>query len=262
MQLFTRTPNQWREPELSSGRAAAFRSACEEEGVIAVLAHDSYLINLASPDPELRARSERSLSAELERCRVLAIPWIVSHPGNYMDDRGAGLVRNAESYARCLDACPGPVGIAIETTAGSGTALGASFEEIAELLDRVPAHLRPRLGVCADTCHLWAAGYNLAGDYEGVWREFDSSIGLKRLVAMHLNDSREGLGSRVDRHALIGKGRIGAAAFRRIMSDARFQGVVRIIETPKGDDEVTNDRLTLRRLRTWARSPHPTTARR
>ncbi len=175
----------------------------------AVVAHDSYLINLASPDPELRARSIKSFIAELQRCEMLGIRAVVSHPGNYLDDRGSGLSRNAESYIQCLEAVPGSIMVLLETTAGTGTALGSSFEEMAELRARIPSPLRRRIGFCADTCHLYAAGYDLVRDYEGIWQRWDDLIGLKHLRCLHLNDSKTPLGSRRDRHELIGEGSLG-----------------------------------------------------
>jgi len=178
----------------------------------------------------------------------------VSHPGNYMDDRAAGLARNAASYAHCLEAVPGRVKVAIETTAGSGTALGSRFEELAELVALMPAPARRRVRFCADTCHLYAAGYDLVRDFDGVFGAFDRVLGLKRLVILHLNDSRGALGSRLDRHALIGEGRLGRTPFRRLMTDPRFDHVIRILETPKGEDEVSNDRRMLRLLRRFAAS--------
>jgi deoxyribonuclease-4 len=172
-----------------------------------------------------------------------------------MDDRDAGLRRNAESYARCLARVEGHVYVAIETTAGSGTALGARFEELAALMDLLPPSAQSRVGFCADTCHLFAAGYDLANDFDGVWSAFDRSLGLDRLVVLHLNDSQGAVGSRLDRHALIGAGRIGREPFRRIMTDPRFQAVIKLLETPKGADGISNDRRSLRRLRDWAREP-------
>lgn len=253
IQVFTKTPNQWREPAVTAEAARRFRAALAEHGVATVTSHDSYLINLASPDPALRARSEASFTAELRRCAALGIPWIVSHPGNYMDERAAGLARNAESYARCLAAVPGPVSVAIETTAGSGTALGARFEELAELVRRMPKAARARVGFCADTCHLYAAGYDLVNDFDGVWDAFDRVLGLDRLVVLHLNDSKGALGSRLDRHALIGEGNLGPVPFRRLVREPRFDHVIKLIETPKGEDGVSNDRRTLRRLRGWVK---------
>jgi deoxyribonuclease-4 len=261
IQVFTKTPNQWRERLLDPAAPRAFRAALEANGIRAVVSHDSYLINLASPDPALRRRSEESFVAELRRCEALGIPYVVSHPGNFIDDRAAGLRRNAASYARCLAAVPGPVKVAVETTAGSGTALGATFEELRALADAMPAAARRRIVFCADTCHLWAAGYDLLGDYDGVIAALDRVLGLERLVCFHLNDSRGARGSHLDRHALVGEGTLGRAPFRRVMSDPRLAHVIRIIETPKGDDMVSNDRRMLRRLRAFARTPGRPAAR-
>ena len=239
---------------MKRGAAPAFTRALAAHGIRAVTSHDSYLINLASPDAALRRRSRQSFIAELERCEALGIPYLVSHPGNFLDDRERGIARNAASYAACLAAVPGRVTVLLETTAGSGTALGSSFEELAALVDAMPAPARRRIGFCADTCHLFAAGYDLVGDYDGVWDTFDRVLGLKRLICLHLNDSVRGLGSRRDRHALIGEGALGPAPFRRIMTDPRHTGVIKILETPKGADGVTNDRRMLRRLRAYARA--------
>jgi deoxyribonuclease-4 len=218
------------------------------------VSHDSYLINLASPDPALRRRSIASFTAELTRCRALGIRLVVSHPGNYLDDRAAGLARNATACAECLAAVPGP-SVLLETSAGGGTALGSTFEDLAELRRRIPAALRRRIGFCADTCHLFAAGYDLRGDWNGVWRHWDRTIGLRHLRCMHLNDSKAPLGSRRDRHELIGEGTLGPEPFRRIMRDRRFRDVIKIIETPKLGDEVRTDRRMLARLRRFAVSP-------
>jgi deoxyribonuclease-4 len=253
IQVFTKTPNQWREPVLAEGVPRAFRDGLEAHGIRAVVSHDSYLINLASPDPALRSRSQAAFVAELRRCEALGIPWVVSHPGNFLDERGPGLRRNAAAYAACLDAVPGAVKVAIETTAGSGTALGSTFEELRALVAAMPAAARRRVAFCADTCHLWAAGYDLVGDYDGVIADLDRVLGLERLVCFHLNDSRGERGRHLDRHALIGEGTLGREPFRRVMTDPRLAHVVKIIETPKGDDLVTNDRRMLRRLRAFAR---------
>jgi deoxyribonuclease IV len=253
IQVFTKTPNQWRDPVIAVDEGKRFRRELRKTDVRAVVAHDSYLINLASPDPELRARSIKSFIAELLRCQLLGIRAVVSHPGNYLDDRGSGLSRNAESYIECLEAVPGPIKVLLETTAGTGTALGSSFEELAEIRTKIPAPLRKRIGFCADTCHLYAAGYDLVRDYEGIWQRWDDLIGLKHLRCLHLNDSKTPLGSRRDRHELIGAGSLGPIPFRRIMTDPRLTRVMKVIETPKGDDLVTSDRKMLRRLRAYAR---------
>lgn len=255
IQVFTKTPNQWREPALREAEVARFRAALAASGIRAVVSHDSYLINLASPDDALRARSSRAFCAELERCRALGIPWIVSHPGNYIDDRDAGLERNARAYAACLAAVPGEVGVLIEGTAGAGTALGSTFEELAALRAALPDDdVRGRVAFCLDTAHLHAAGYDVVGALAAVWEQFDRTVGLDLLKCLHLNDSKARPGSRLDRHQWIGEGQIGPGPFRSIMREPRFAAVLKIIETPKGDDPVRHDRRMLRRLRSYARA--------
>lgn len=250
IQVFTKTPNQWREPLISQEVCESFQAALAASGLHGVVSHDSYLINLASPDPHLSAQSTTSFVAELERCRALKITAVVSHPGNYIDDRERGLARNARRCAEALERV-GDVTVLLETTAGCGTALGANFEELAELRARIPASLRSRVGFCADTCHLFSAGYDLVHDYDGVWERWDSIIGLEHLRCIHLNDSKTPFHSCRDRHELIGEGSLGPEPFRRIMTDPRFAGVMKVLETPKGDDLVTLDRKMLRRLRRY-----------
>jgi deoxyribonuclease-4 len=257
IQVFTKTPNQWREPTLGDAAIAAFRSALAGSGIRAVVSHDSYLINLASPDETLRERSVAAFTGELVRCRALGIPWVVSHPGNYIDDRADGLVRNARGYAQCLAAVPGEVGLLIEGTAGAGTALGSTFEDLRALRDALPAGLQARVGFCLDTAHLHAAGYDVATGLEEVWERFDQEIGLMHLKCLHLNDSKGAPGSHLDRHQWIGEGTIGPEPFRRIMRDPRFAPVIKIIETPKGGDPIRHDRRMLRRLRAYARGGRP-----
>jgi deoxyribonuclease-4 len=252
IQLFTKTPNQWRERVVSPADVDRFRSEVARHRLEAVVAHDSYLINLASPDPVLRARSIAAFRSELERSQALGLRAVVSHPGNYMDDAVAGLERNAAGYAECLDAVPGALEVWIEGTAGSGTALGARFEELRDLRDRLPDRIRTRVGFCLDTAHLHAVGYDLAR-LEDVWEEFDRVIGFELLKCLHLNDSRAAAGSHVDRHEWIAEGRIGPEPFRRIMRDPALERVVKIIETPKRNDPLRHDRRMLRRLRAYAR---------
>jgi deoxyribonuclease-4 len=253
LQLFTKTPNQWREPKIDDETGERFRQEMQRTGMGVVLSHDSYLINLASPDKALSKQSIRSFTAELERCEFLGIPYLVSHPGNYMDDRERGLKGNAANYARCLNQVPGQVMVLLETTAGTGTALGSSFEELAALRAEIPEPTRSRVGFCADTCHLFSAGYDLRNRFDEVWDRWEGTLGLSLLRCLHLNDSRTPFASRRDRHQLIGEGSLGPEPFRRLMTDPRFDHVARIIETPKGDDEVTLDRKMLRRLRAYAR---------
>jgi deoxyribonuclease IV len=256
IQLFTKGPNQWRERTVDAAEAEHFHTEVTRYGLQVVVSHDSYLINLASPDAALRGRSIDSFTRELQRSRALNLRAVVSHPGNYIDDREAGLERNALAYADCLRAVSGDLEVWIEGTAGSGTALGARFEELRELRDALPADVRSRVGFCLDTAHLHAVGYDLAR-IEAVWDEFERIIGLDLLKCLHLNDSRAAVGSRVDRHEWIGEGKIGAEPFRRLMRDPALRGVVKIIETPKRDDPLRHDRRMLRRLRAYARERGP-----
>lgn len=254
IQIFTKTPNQWAEPVLSSEEIARFRREVRRNGIRVVVSHDSYLINLASPDLTLRTKSIVSFKQELERCSALGIRYVVTHPGNFMDDREAGLTRNAAAYAECLDAVKGPM-ILIETTAGSGTALGSTFRELAELRRRIPGRLRRRAGFCVDTCHIYAAGYDIVNDWDGVWSEWDEMLGLRHLKCLHLNDSKTPFGSHKDRHEWIAEGTLGAGPFRKAMQDDRFRGIIKVIETPKNGDAVRHDRRMLRRLRAYGRKP-------
>jgi deoxyribonuclease-4 len=250
IQLFTKTPNMWREPEVTQEIAASFLAARDLHPVAVAVSHDSYLINLASPDPALRARSTEAFQGELRRSGALRLEAIVSHPGNFIDERDAGLERNAAALTDALRAVPGEVRVLLETTAGTGTVLGRSFEELRTLRDLVGDDVRHRVGFCADTCHLYSAGYDLAGDYDDVWEAFDRVVGLELLGCIHLNDSKTPFASHKDRHELIGDGSLGQAPFQRLMRDPRFAGIPKILETPKGDvDEVTNDLRMLALLR-------------
>jgi deoxyribonuclease-4 len=230
-----------------------FRSARIESGMAFVSAHDSYLINLASPDPTLWMRSLVSFTSELRRCEALGVDALVSHPGNFMDDRAEGLVRNATAIALALGAVPGRTRLLMEGTAGTGTALGSSFEELARLLSLIPADVRGRVGVCLDTCHLYASGYDLVKDYDGVWSQFEEHLSYDLLGLMHLNDSKMPLGSRRDRHELIGEGCIGRKGFKHVMRDERLAHVPKVIETPKLDDPTATDTRMLKLLRRLAR---------
>ncbi len=253
IQLFTKTPNMWREPVVTPEIAAAFRQAREDHPVGTVVSHDSYLINLASPDPAIRTKSIAAFQGELTRSEALGLEGIVSHPGNFIDDHDAGLSRNAEAITASLREVPGKVMVLLETTAGTGTVLGRSFEELRDLRDLIGDDVRHRVGFCADTCHLFSAGYDLCGDFDGVWAAWDRVIGLEHLRCLHLNDSKTPFASRKDRHELLGEGSLGQEPFRRIMTDPRFAGIPKILETPKGDiDEVTNDRRMLALLRGFA----------
>ena len=257
IQIFTKQPNRWAEVELHDDECDLYRGAIQTHGVVYANAHDSYLINLASPDPVLRDRSYAAFAAELRRAEALGLAALVTHPGNATDgDVARGLAQNAELVERALEEVGGAVEVLLETTAGSGKVLGATFEQLAEMIERVSPANRHRVGVCLDTCHVYAAGYDLVGDYEAVFARFGDVIGMERLKLFHLNDSATPFASRRDRHAGIGEGSLGEAPFRRIMTDPRFAGLPKVIETPKeGDDPkdlVTLDRQNLAKLRSYA----------
>lgn len=257
MQIFSKQAQRWAERTCDDEECAAFRAALAATDVEVTSAHDSYLINLASPDGLLRARSLESFVSELHRCEALGIDCLVSHPGNYLDDRASGLARNADAIVTALEVVPGRTRLLLETTAACGTALGGTFEEIAALIEAVPGALRDRVGVCADTQHLWAAGYDLVGAFDDVWRRFDDTIGLVRLGMMHLNDSKTPLDSRRDRHELIGFGYLGERTFARVMTDERLARVPKVIETPKLDNDRITDLCMLRILRALGDGAEP-----
>lgn len=255
IQLFTKQASQWREPAIDEAERERFRRERAAAGIVHANAHDSYLINLASPDSVLWTRSLISFTSELRRCEALGLDALVSHPGNFIDDRAEGLARNAAAIGLALATVPGTVRLLMELTAGSGTALGSTFEEMAALIALIPAAVRDRVGVCLDTAHVHAAGYDLARDYDGVIGALGDVIGFGRLGMLHLNDSKAPLGSRRDRHELIGEGAIGPGAFRRIMNDARLAAIPKVIETPKLDDATATDRRMLQRLRGYVGVP-------
>ena len=252
LQIFTKMAQRWAERACQDDECLAFRRALGVTGVRVTMAHDSYLINLASPNEQLRRQSIESFVAELQRCEALGLDVLVSHPGNHLGDLASGIARNADAIVEALERVPGRCVLAMEATAGSGTSIGGKFEELAALIERIPEPQRSRVGVCVDTCHVYAAGYDIVKDFDGVWQRFDDVLGAGRLRALHLNDSKGKLGSRLDRHALIGEGELGAAPFRRIMQDERFALVPKAIETPKLDDAERTDRRMLRRLRSYA----------
>ena len=237
-QIFTKNSNQWRGKEIPDEWAQAFRRGVAAGGFSRVVAHDSYLINVASPEEPLRRRSTDALLDEVARADLLGIDYLVMHPGAHRGDGvEAGLERIAASLNDVLARSPGSgVAILLETTAGQGTALGGRFEELRDLLDRIGAG--ERIGVCLDTAHIFAAGYDIRNRsaYERTMDEFDRIIGLGRLRVVHVNDTKKALGSRVDRHHHIGRGSIGLEGFRLLMTDERLKGLPKIIETPKGPD--------------------------
>jgi deoxyribonuclease-4 len=250
IQVFVKNQQQWRGREIPPPEAAAFRAARAASCVQETLAHASYLVNLASPDDALYARSIAAMEEEMRRCAALGIGWLVVHPGAHLGSgEAAGLERVAAALRRLLRR-PGleTVGILLECTAGQGSSVGHRFEHLARGL--ADAGGGPRLGTCIDTCHLLGAGYDLrtARGYEQVFRELDDTVGLGSVRAFHLNDSREPLGSRVDRHAPIGAGYIGRAAFGRLVRDGRFAGLPMVLEVPGGQEAYRRDLAILRRM--------------
>lgn len=252
MQLFTKMGNRWAERDCADDECASFRERLCATDVSVSMAHDSYLINLASPDPVLRARSTASFISELRRCEALGLQLLVSHPGNFMDDRASGVARNADAIAEALDAVPGSTIVCLETTVGSGTSLGSTFEELREIIERVDVVHRERLGICLDTCHVYSAGYDLVNDFDGVMARLDDVLGMRRLKVLHLNDSKTPFESHRDRHELIAEGSLGEIPFRRAMTDDRLVQVPKVIETPKLDDATATDTRMLERLRGYA----------
>jgi deoxyribonuclease-4 len=248
IQIFTRSQRQWEAKPMTRGEAGAFRRALGGSGVRAVLAHASYLINLCSIAPDFLARSRACLVEELRRCHALGIPHAVVHPGAHM---GAGEREGLAGIARSLDhvlrhsrgSSAGPL---LEVTAGQGSCLGHRFEQVAEILARVKEPRR--VGVCLDTCHVFAAGYDITTErgYEQTLARFDKVLGLEKLKAIHLNDSQKRLGSRVDRHAPIGKGFLGLGTFARFLNDPRLAKVPMVVETP-GPIEVWKNEIALLR---------------
>lgn len=255
LQIFVKNRNRWKGRSLSEEEAAAFRLEREAAGLFAVVAHDSYLINLAAPGEELWSRSIEALVDELERSQRLRLSHLVAHPGAHM---GEGESRGIRRIARALDVIHERtsdfrIRLALETTAGQGTSIGYRFEHLRDVLSacRDPA----RVDVCLDTCHVFAAGYDFRSEegYHRTLEDFDKQIGLSRLRVIHLNDSKRELGSRVDRHEHIGRGQIGKAGFHWFLNDERFRHVPKILETPKGED-LREDRRNLRVLRSLIRS--------
>jgi len=238
IQIFTKSSNQWHARELTDEDIGQFFAAQNETGVRVVCAHDSYLINLASPDKDLYRKSYDAFKIELERCHKLKIPYLVMHPGSHVGSgEEIGLKLIAESFNRLFDELPkNKTLVCLETTAGQGTNLGYKFEQLARIIDMV--NDKKRMGICLDTCHIFAAGYPMQEekDYKNTMKEFNQILGLKNLKVIHINDSKKSYGSRVDRHEHIGKGYLGLEPFRHIMNDNRLARIPKILETPKGDD--------------------------
>lgn len=252
LQLFTKMASRWAEPEITDEDAARFKAECALHGITFTAAHDSYLINLGTSEELLFVRSCESFQKELARCGKLELHALVSHPGNATGgDAKRALAQNADAVAEALTRVGGSTMVLFETTAGSGSALGARFEELAELIRRIGPQLSDRVGICVDTCHVWAAGYDIATRYDDVVKELGDVVGWDRVRLFHLNDSVGALGSRRDRHAHIGAGALGHEPFRRLITDERFRHVPKVIETPKDDDVLATDRKNIAQLRSY-----------
>jgi len=235
IQIFLKNSNQWKAKLLTEQEGVLFRTARKHSSVRSVVAHDSYLINLASPDRGLYRKSFEAFLEEMRRANFLGVRYLVLHPGAHMGAGiAAGISRVAKALRRALDQVEPPITLLLENTAGQGSCLGHRFEHLAGILEGIGNPRRT--GVCLDTCHLFAAGYDIRTEegYANTMREFGRLIGVGKIRAFHVNDSRKELGSRVDRHAHIGQGCIGLDAFRFLLNDRRFLRVPKILETPKG----------------------------
>ncbi len=251
IQIFTKNSNQWKDPTISPDDISKYREAKNKSKVRVVVSHDSYLINLCGASDFLLESSRRSFVEEIKRCDLLDIKYLNFHPGAHTTlDRKEAVRVVADSLNESHEATKkSNVVTLIETTAGQGTTLGNSFEEIAEMISFVKD--KKRVGVCIDTCHIFAAGYDIRTkeSYDKTMAEFDRIIGFDNLFAVHFNDAKKPLNSHVDRHENIGKGEIGKAAFGFFMNDDRFTEIPKVLETPKGDDGFEMDIVNLKTLR-------------
>lgn len=249
-QIFTKNERQWVAKPIDPAVVERFLAGMGTSALKHMVSHDSYLINIASPNDELWEKSRLALKEELARCDLLGIPYLVSHPGAHVGSgTEAGIAKIGEAIRRIHDETPdGKAMMLLETTAGQGSAIGSTFEELAAIIDLVED--KRRIGVCLDTCHVFAAGYDIrdTASYEATIAAFDRIVGLNRLKCLHINDSQKRLGSRVDRHAHIGEGEIGKAGFELFVNDARFAGLPGVLETPKGAD-AKEDGMNLATLR-------------
>lgn len=249
IQIFAKNNNRWDAKPFTSAELDVFYARKEASSVRVVFSHAGYLINLAAPDESTYEKSLASMQLEMERAAALRLPFVVLHPGAHKG-RGErwGIERVALSLNRLFEADRSSVKIALEVTAGQGSSLGSRFEELAEIIHRVDA--KERLGVCVDSAHAFAAGYDFRSEegYAAMWRSFENSLGFQYLLALHLNDSKRELGSRVDRHEHIGKGFIGLQAFHFLLCDQRFVHLPMVLETPKEDDPIAHDRANLLQL--------------
>lgn len=247
LQIFCKNQRQWNAPPLAEEDAKAFRDAVRAAGLGPVMVHDSYLINMGNPDETKCAAAVAAFRVELRRCEKLGAQYLNFHPGSHMEKgasqrdapavRRACLDRIAAGVQEALDGEPkGRCRVVIENAAGQGTNVGSTWDEVGTLADAIGADAR--IGVCVDTQHAWAAGHDWLHDYDEEWDAFDDAIGLRRLVAFHLNDSKELCGARVDRHDNLRGGQLGEQFWSRLMSDRRFTGLAGYLETPRSEASV------------------------
>ncbi len=247
MQIFTHNNRQWANKLYSQESIRAFKAAQEQTHIYHVIAHASYLINLGSTSAETVAKSLKALEIELTQCDQLGIPYLVLHPGSGLPDATLCMDQIASRLNMLFKKYTGATHILLELMAGQGTSVGYTFEQLAYIRSEV--HEKQRIGICFDTCHAWAAGYDFSHEilYNKMWQHFDTTIGLDNLKALHINDSRTPRGSHVDRHEDIGKGTMGLNTFRLIMNDPRLTSLVKVIETPKETPE--EDKINLDTLK-------------
>ncbi len=250
IQIFTKNNNQWKSKALSDKEITAFKENLDKTGIKAVASHDAYLINLASPNKDVYKKSLTAFYDEMNRAEELGLPYLVFHPGAHLGEgEDIGIKRIADSI-NLLQSKKAKTNLTLllEATAGQGTNLGYRFEQLADIINLIEQ--KEKIGACIDTCHIFAAGYDIStkDGYTKTFEEFDKIIGLKRLKLFHLNDSKKGLASRVDRHEHIGKGMLGLNAFKMLLNDKRFQNIPMILETPKEKD-MKEDKKNLKILR-------------
>ena len=248
LQIFTRNQRQWKPKPVTEDEQKLFAEAWKNSSSMVVASHASYLVNLASGKPDLVQKSIAAFADELKRCELLHIPMVVMHPGSHGGDGvETGLERFITNLDLALELADNQITVLLETTAGQGTGLGSRFEELAAII--AGSKYPEKLGVCIDTCHIFAAGYDIRepDKYKATMEEFDKLVGIERIAFFHLNDSKKGLGSRVDRHEHIGEGEIGLEGFRNLLNDPRFADHPMTLETPKGKD-LQEDRDNLARL--------------
>ncbi len=248
IQIFTKSNRQWAAKKLTTVDIENFKTAQKESDISPVVAHSSYLINLGSPKKDISKKSTKALAIELQRCEELGIPYLVLHPGSCLASSEEKCIEQiAQNLDKALALAPGKTMVLLETMAGQGSIIGYTFEQIAEIIKLTSN--KKRVGACLDTCHVFAAGYEFDSKkkYKAMWDNFDATIGLKKLKAIHINDSEKACGTRVDRHADIGKGKISLEAFKLLFNDPRFFDIPKLLETPK--ESLTDDQRNINTIK-------------